>query len=110
MARPKTKSALVEGMKELVGSLRTIESKLSLILNTRNSGGFRLTGRPGRPAGSTNKNKVGRPAGLVRGPGRPPGSGNKKGPGRPAGSKKKRAVGRPSGKRRGRPAGSKNKK
>jgi len=110
MARPKTKSALVEGIKELVGSLRTIESRLGLILNTRNNGSFRLTGRPGRPAGSTNKNKVGRPAGSGRGPGRPPGSLNKKGPGRPAGTKKKGSVGRPSAKRRGRPAGSKNKK
>lgn len=119
MARPKTKSALVDGIKELVGSLRNIESKLSLILNSRKSSSS--AGR-GRPPGSGGKKKPGRPAGKHRGPGRPPGSGNKKKPGRLAGSKKRGRPGRPpginkpakrgrpSGKRRGRPAGSKNKK
>ena len=106
MARPKTKSSLVEGITELVGSLRSIESKLALLLNIQKST-VKRRGR-GRPPGSIAKNKSVKKSG--RGPGRPPGAKNKKSAGRPAGIKAKGRVGRPSGKRRGRPAGSKNKK
>lgn len=108
MARPKTKSSLVEGIAELVDSLRNIESKLNMLLRAPKSQG---TGKRGRPAGSG------------KGPGRPAGSGAKRKPGRPAGSKRPGKRGRPpgpaktGGKRgrpaksrgRGRPPGSKNK-
>jgi hypothetical protein len=97
MARPKTKSALVEGMMELVNSLRNIESQLSLLSKSSKR---QSTGRRGRPPGS-GKGKRGRPPASGRGPGRPA-KGKR---GRPAGKKR---AGRPRG-RRGRPPGSKNK-
>ena len=59
MARPKTKSALVDGMTELVDSLRSIESKLNTLLKRG----------PGRPSAVIKKSRRGR--------GRPPGSKNK---------------------------------
>ncbi|MFZ7113731.1 MAG: hypothetical protein ACO1G9_00025 [Bacteroidota bacterium] len=86
MARPKTKSALVDGMTELVDSLRSIESKLNMLLKNKNlfgpkrgrgrppgsvkihSGKLKVAGRkPGRPAASSKKSS--------RGPGRPRKSG-----------------------------------
>ena len=88
MARPKTKSALVDGMIELVDSLRSIESKLNMLLKNKNLFGPKR-GR-GRPVGSVKvakslprnaKKKVGRPSGtsnkVSRGRGRPPGAKNK---------------------------------
>jgi len=90
MARPKTKSALVDGMSELVDTMRSIESKLSTLLKNKNLFGPKR-GR-GRPVGSV---KVVTAKSVSSG---------KRGPGRPAGSTKKGI------KRRGRPAGSKNKK
>lgn len=129
MARPKTKSALVDGMGELVETMRNIESKLNLLI--KNKILFGPKKGPGRPAGSFKvattlpgtKRGPGRPAGTTkRGPGRPAGT-TKKGPGRPAGTTKrgpgrptslvKKGPGRPAaanGSRgRGRPPGSKNK-
>ena len=115
MARPKTKSALVEGMTELVDSIRNIDSKLNMLLKNKNLFGPKRG--PGRPAGTSTPAK--KKSGSKRGPGRPP-SKTKRGPGRPA-SKIKRGPGRPPaankksaavGRRkrgRGRPPGSKNK-
>jgi hypothetical protein len=114
MARPKTKSALVQGISELVESLRSIESQLNALSKNQKSSrgpGRPSSGRgPGRPAGKRGR---GRPDGSGRGPGRPAGSG--RGPGRPAGSG--RGPGRPRSiqagrtkrRGRGRPPGSKNK-
>lgn len=88
MARPKTKSALVDGMTELVDSLRSIESKLNMLLKNKNLFGPKR-GR-GRPVGSVKvatahptvpKKKAGRPASASkkgRGRGRPPGAKNLK--------------------------------
>lgn len=89
MARPKTKSALVDGMTELVDSLRSIESKLNMLMKNKNLFGPKR-GR-GRPVGSVKiasakpgipKKKPGRPASASkkgsRGRGRPPGAKNKK--------------------------------
>ena len=53
MARPKTKSALVDGMTELVDSLRSIESKLNTLLKNKTLFGPKR-GR-GRPVGSYGK-------------------------------------------------------
>jgi hypothetical protein len=79
MARPKTKSALVQGITELVESLRNIEAQLiSLSKNQKQKSGR----GPGRPKGS--KKGPGRPKSKPsgrskrRGRGRPPGSKNKK--------------------------------
>ena len=123
MARPKTKSLLAEGILELVGSLRNIESKLNHVLNSKKHSGFITHRGPGRPPGTGKKTKPGRPSGKTRGPGRPPGSGNKIKNGISAGLKKRSKPGsKPTGKikfelksgpgktnRRGRPVGSKNK-
>lgn len=88
MARPKTKSSLVEGMIELVDSLRSIESKLNMLLKSKNT--FVQKRSPGRPTGSV-KRKPGRPVGSVkRKPGRPAASKKSKGRGRPPGSKNKK--------------------
>jgi len=106
MSRPKTKSSLVEGITELVSSLRNIETKLTLLLTLQKKS-VKLRGR-GRPPGSVGKKKTGRKSG--HGPGRPPGSKNKKSAGRPSAFKASGKVGRPAKKRRGRPAGSKNKR
>ncbi len=109
MARPKTKSSLVVGILELVESLRSIESKLNILINTKSHPNPRKG--PGRPPGSIAKKSIAKSD--KRGPGRPPSNAKRK-PGRPAGTKKNKA-GRPAGsvkkkKGRGRPAGSKNKK
>jgi hypothetical protein len=99
MARPKTKSALVDGMTELVDSLRSIESKLNMLIKNKNLFGPKRG--PGRPIGSI-KSVPGRVTdGIKRGPGRPPGTTKK-----PTAKKVSK-----SGRRgRGRPPGSKNKK
>jgi hypothetical protein len=104
MARPKTKSSLVEGISELVGSLRSIEFNLGQLLKVQKST-VKRRGR-GRPPGSIGKRRPG----SGRGPGRPPGAKNKKITGTPSIIKSAGKVGRPAVKRRGRPAGSKNKK
>ena len=120
MARPKTKSLLAEGIKELVSSIRNIESKLHLVIAKQKHSSFLKQRGPGRPPGTGKKRKPGRPAGK-RGPGRPPGSINKnklgravvgkskRGPGRPPGIKITLKNGRSKSRRRGRPVGSKNK-
>jgi hypothetical protein len=85
MARPKKKSALVDGMTELVEQLRNMDAKLNQLLKLKSA----LTPKrgPGRPAGSTNR-KPGRPANASkRGPGRPRKAGKR---GRPPGSKNKK--------------------
>ena len=99
MARPKTRSALVDGISELVDSLRSIQSQLNALTKNQK----KSSRGPGRPAGSgrgpgrpAKKGKRGRPAGSGRGPGRP------RKPGRPASGGRKRRG-------RGRPPGSKNK-
>ena len=89
MARPKTKSALVDGMTELVDSLRSIESKLNTLLKNKTLFGPKR-GR-GRPVGSFKVTTV-----------KPVGPG-KRGPGRPS------AVIKKSRRGRGRQPGSKNK-
>ncbi len=91
MARPKTKSSLVEGILELVESLRSIESKLTILINRKDLQNPRKG--PGRPPGSIAKNSTAKSG--KRGPGRPPGIPERK-PGRPPGSKKSKA-GRPAG-------------
>jgi hypothetical protein len=103
MARPKTKSSLVEGISELVGSLRNIEFNLGQLLKVQKST-IKRRGR-GRPPGSIGKRKPG----SSRGPGRPPGAKNKRITGVPSIIKSSRGPGRPAAKRRGRPAGSRNK-
>lgn len=85
MARPKTKSALVDGVSELVEMMRGIDAKLNQIIKTQNKiTPKRGRGRP-RKEGSVIKVKSGRGPGRPpksgRGPGRPPKSG--RGPGRP---------------------------
>ena len=50
MARPKTKSALVDGMSELVETIRSIESKLNLLIKSKYLFGPKRG--PGRPVGS----------------------------------------------------------
>jgi hypothetical protein len=82
MARPKTKSALVEGMTELVDSLRSIEAKLNLLMKNKNLFGPKR-GR-GRPVGSV-KITAGKLKVAGRKPGRPAKSSKKgaRGPGRP---------------------------
>ena len=78
MSRPKTKSALVEGFAELVGSLRKMENQLSMLLKMQ-KGKARKRGRP--PLHGVSGFKL---TGVpLRGPGRPPGSKNKRKPGRP---------------------------
>lgn len=81
MARPKTKSSLVDGMTELVDSLRSIESKLNMLMKSKALFGPKR-GR-GRPVGSVKltsvKSKI-----AGRKPGRPAKSSkNGRGPGRP---------------------------
>ena len=100
MARPKTKSALVDGMSELVDSLRSIESKLNTLLKSKTLFGPKRG--PGRPVGSFKLKSGSSIISGKRKPGRPKGSVKKKGPGRPPSSTRKRG--------RGRPPGSKNKK
>ena len=83
MARPKTKSSLVEGVTELVEMMRNIDTKLSMVLK----GQERIAPKRGRgrPKGtiklikvvSKEKKRRGRPP-LKKGPGRPPGRKNKK--------------------------------
>jgi hypothetical protein len=75
MARPKSKSALVDGVAELVNSLRKMEAQLNLLIKLQKKN----KGKRGRPVGSGKKTKsnASRPAGNRRGPGRPPGSKNK---------------------------------
>ncbi len=106
MARPKTKSSLVDGIAELVGSLRNIESKLAMLLHFQKKNTKRR-GR-GRPPGTTGKSKTGKKSG--RGPGRPPGAKNKKSSGKQSSVKSTGRPGRPAKRRVGRPSGSKNKK
>jgi hypothetical protein len=73
MARPKKKSALVDGMTELVQTLRNIESKLALLIKEQKSG----TGKRGRGRPPGKSGKRGRPPGKKGRRGRPPGSKNK---------------------------------
>ncbi len=74
MARPKSKSALVEGVMELVNTIRNIESQLNQLGKIIKS--QKKSGQRGRPPGSKNKGP-GRPKSKGRGRGRPPGSKNK---------------------------------
>jgi hypothetical protein len=90
MARPKTKSSLVDGMSELVDTIRSIESKLNILLKNKNLFGP--------------KRGRGRPLGSIKIATAKPVSSGKRGPGRPSSVTKKGSRGR------GRPAGSKNKK
>jgi hypothetical protein len=69
MARPKKKSALVDGFQELVETIRTIDKKLNELLKQKKSA---VKGKRGRPAGSKNKSAA---SGGKRG--RPKGSKNK---------------------------------
>ena len=85
MARPKKKSALVDGMTELVETLRSMDAKLNQLLKLKSA----LTPKrgPGRPAGSTNRKKGSTANSSKRGPGRPKKAGRR---GRPVGSKNKK--------------------
>lgn len=85
MARPKKKSALVDGMTELVETLRSMDNKINQLLKLKSALAPKR-GR-GRPAGSKNKNSGKTPLKSGRGPGRPP---KKRGRGRPPGSKNKK--------------------
>ncbi len=82
MARPKTKSLLVDGVAELVEMMRSIDAKLSMVLK----GQERISPKRGRgrPKGTIKLIRVvakgkrrGRPP-LKKRPGRPPGAKNKK--------------------------------
>ena len=85
MARPKKKSALVDGMTELVETLRSMDAKLNQLLKLKSA--LAPKRGPGRPAGSTNR-KPGKTAkSSGRGPGRPRKTGKR---GRPVGSKNKK--------------------
>ena len=91
MARPKTKSALVDGMSELVETIRSIESKLNLLIKSKYLFGPKRG--PGRPVGSI-RTTGSKQSSNQRGPGRPPGTVKKK-PTRLLGTTKK-SVGRPA--------------
>lgn len=91
MARPKTKSSLVDGMTELVETIRSIESKLNLLIKNKNLYGPKKG--PGRPVGTV-RTSTSKKSSNQRGPGRPPGNTKKK-PSRLSGTIKK-SVGRPA--------------
>ena len=91
MARPKTKSSLVDGMSELVETIRSIESKLNLLIKSKNL--LAPKRKPGRPVGSIRASAA-KKSSNQRKPGRPPGSVKNK-PSRLTSTSKK-SVGRPA--------------
>lgn len=74
MSRPKSKSSLVEGIGELVSTLRKMEVQLDFLVKSEKKN----RNKRGRPPGSFKKPRKNRPAGSGPGLGRPPGSKNKK--------------------------------
>lgn len=111
MARPKTKSSLVDGVTELVDMIRNIDSKLNAIIKTQEKISPKR-GR-GRPPGAKGKTSGFSASSIKRGAGRPrknaPLSKSKRGPGRPPKNAKKVSGKKSKQRGRGRPPGSKNK-
>ena len=73
MSRPKSKSSLVEGIRELVSTLRNMETQLNFLVKYEKKN----RNKRGRPPGSFKNPTKKRPKGSGPGPGRPPGSKNK---------------------------------
>lgn len=74
MARPKKKSSLVDGIAELVESIRSIEAKLDMLTKLANKKPSKRG--PGRPPKKKSRGRPAKKSGHGRG--RPPGSKNKK--------------------------------